>query len=186
MYPFFADKLLFHPYHSCYSYICNNNIITLVTTRLKYIFTYLHYKRNHKKVTLVPMNTDKHYERLRESLEVLEESIEKDIIKRQRTIGFNCSAAAVDMLEIHLHKEKLIDPGFVLKHEWFKSKRKIKDKLPFEFKNKNKILRLMDEIETKRNALCYGTPQSETIVKQVIIKFNSLKKIMNELGVKTD
>jgi len=50
------------------------------------------------------MREDKHYERLKESLEVLDESITKGIMSRQRTIGFNCSAAAVDMLEIYLHK----------------------------------------------------------------------------------
>jgi len=100
------------------------------------------------------MNIDKHYERLNESLDVLDESISRDITKRQRTIGFNCSAASADMLEIFLHKKNLIDPGFVVKHEWFKSKNKITEKFPFDFPNKNRILEIMEAIEEKRNTLC--------------------------------
>ena len=100
------------------------------------------------------MNIEKHYERLKESLEVLDESISKDIVKRQRTIGFNCSAASADMFEIYLHENDLVDPRFVVKHEWFKSKNKIKEKFPFDFQNKNNILKLIEEIEEKRNALC--------------------------------
>ena len=79
------------------------------------------------------MNIEKHLERLKESLEVIEEAIAKDIVKRQRNIGFNTSAAAVDMLEIFLHQKKLIESGFLLKHEWFKAKNKLQEKLPFDF-----------------------------------------------------
>ena len=54
------------------------------------------------------MNVDKHYERLKESLEVLDEAISKGVVSRQRTIGFNCSAASADMLEIYLHNNDLM------------------------------------------------------------------------------
>ena len=132
------------------------------------------------------MNIDKHYERLMESLEVLDESISKGIAKRQRTIGFNCSAAAADMLEIFLHKNDLIDPGFVVKHDWFKSKNKIKEKFPFDFKNKNEILKIMEEVEEKRNDLCYGSPKEEKVIEEIILKFNKLKKLFMEMGVEIE
>lgn len=121
------------------------------------------------------MNIEKHYERLNESLDVLNESIEKDITKRQRTIGFNCSAASADMLEIYLHKNNLIDPGFVIKHEWLKSKNKVKKKFPFDFQKKNEILTIISAIEEKRNALCYGVPMEKDKIKEVVMKFNKLK-----------
>lgn len=132
------------------------------------------------------MNLEKHYERLKESLEVLDESISKDIIKRQRTIGFNCSAACADMFEIYLHENNLIDPGFVVKHEWLKSKNKIKEKFPFEFEHKESILKLMKDIEDKRNDLCYGSPKPEKIIKDVILSFNKLKQLFQKEGVKIE
>jgi hypothetical protein len=129
------------------------------------------------------MNIPKHYERLNESIEVIDECISKDIIKRQRTIGFSCSVASSDMLEIFLHKKELIDSGFMLKHEWFKSKNKINEKLYFNFENKDEILNLMMKIEEKRNSLCYGAPKEENEVKDVIMNFNKLKNIFKQLGV---
>ena len=66
------------------------------------------------------MNIEFHLKTLKESLEVIEENIEKGLIERQRNIGFNASAASTDMLEILLHKQSLIEPGFVIKHEWLK------------------------------------------------------------------
>ncbi|MBU0628022.1 MAG: hypothetical protein KKC75_02445 [Nanoarchaeota archaeon] len=129
------------------------------------------------------MNIEKHLERLKESIEVIDESITKDITKRQRTIGFSVSAASADMFEIFLHKNKLIDPGFIVKHEWFKSKNKIKDKFPFDFKGKEKILELMYYMEERRDPLCYGTPKPESYIKEVISRFNELKKIFKDKGV---
>jgi hypothetical protein len=132
------------------------------------------------------MNIDKHHERLKESLEVLDESISKDITKRQRTIGFNCSAASADMFEIYLHQNNLIDPGFVVKHEWFKSKNKLDEKLSFEFPNKKEILMIMEKIEAKRNDLCYGSPKKEEVIKEVILNFNRLKQLFQQVGVKIE
>ena len=132
------------------------------------------------------MNIEKHMDRLRESIEVIDESITKDITRRQRTIGFSISAASADMFEILLHKNKLIDPGFIVKHEWFKSKNKVKDKFPFDFKDKEKILELMASIEERRDPLCYGTPKPESFIKETIIKFNELKKIFKDRGVEIE
>ena len=92
-------------------------------------------------------------------MDVIEECVEKGLMERQRTIGFSASAACADMLEILLHKHSLIDPGFTIKHEWLKSKNKIKEKFPFDFPSKNELLNLIFKIEEKRDILCYGKPQ---------------------------
>jgi hypothetical protein len=129
------------------------------------------------------MNIDSHLERLKESLESINESIEKGVANRQRNIGFNTSAASADMLEILLHKKNLIDPGFTIKHEWLNSKKKVSEKFFFEFPQKKKILGLMHKVEEKRNSLCYGKPQKEEVIREVIEDFNNLKKIFREEGL---
>ena len=129
------------------------------------------------------MKIESHFERLKESLDLIKESIEKGIIWRQRTIGFNTSVASADMLEILLHNKSLIDPGFMIKHEWLKSKNKIEEKLPFDFSRKKEIIDLMFKIEEKRNLLCYGKPQKEIVVQDVINNFNKLKNIFKKEGV---
>jgi len=129
------------------------------------------------------MRIESHQERLNESLELIQESIEKGIVERQRTIGFNTSAASADMLEMLLHKKSLIDPGFVIKHEWLKSKNKIEEKLMFNFPNKKEIIDLMFKIEEKRNSLCYGKLQKEEVIWEVINNFNKLKDMFKEEGI---
>ncbi|MBI2135570.1 hypothetical protein HYU06_00690 [Candidatus Woesearchaeota archaeon] len=146
----------------------------------------LGYKCTHNLGTNVTMNIDNHLERLKESIEAFDEAIIKDIVKKQRNIGFNASAAAADMFEIFLHKNNLIDPGFVVKHEWFKSKNKVKDKFPYEFEKKEEILDLMHRVEERRDSLCYGKPQSEKVVEDFILKFQELKKLFKSIGVEIE
>ncbi len=129
------------------------------------------------------MKIPDHKERLKESLILIEESIEKGLVERQRTIGFNASAAIADMLEMFLHKNSLIDPGFIIKHEWLKSKKLIENKFPFDFPRKEEIFALILKIEEKRNVLCYGKPQKEEIIREVINNFNKIKEIFREEGL---
>jgi hypothetical protein len=129
------------------------------------------------------MNIDRHKEKLKESLELIDESIQIGIEKRQRTIGFNTSIAAADMLEIYLHQKNLIDPGFVIKHEWFKSKNKLADKFPFDFEEKEQLFQCMQYIEQQRDSLCYGIPKHKEEIMKVLIKFNELKEIFKKAGV---
>lgn len=129
------------------------------------------------------MKISDHKERLKESLILIEESIEKGLVERQRTIGFNASAAIADMLEIFLHKNSLIDPGFIIKHEWLKSKKSVENKFPFDFPMKKEIFALILKIEEKRNILCYGKPQKEGIILEVISNFNKVKEIFKEAGL---
>ncbi|MEK6937334.1 MAG: hypothetical protein AABW58_04655 [Nanoarchaeota archaeon] len=129
------------------------------------------------------MKNEEHVRNIKESLSIIEECIEKGLLERQRNIGFNTSAASVDMLELLLHKKSLIDPGFLVKHEWLNSKNKIEEKFPFEFEKKDEILGLMSKIESKRSLLCYGKQQKIELIQEVIDNFNKLRKKFNEVGL---
>ncbi|MBI2139812.1 hypothetical protein HYU14_02720 [Candidatus Woesearchaeota archaeon] len=129
------------------------------------------------------MNAEGHRKRLKESLDAISDAIEQGIDEKQRTIGFNASAACADMLEILLHKLNLIDPGFTVKHEWLKSKNKILEKFPFSFPGKEEIFSLIMLVEEKRDILCYGKPQKAEALKEVIENFNAVKKKFSEAGL---
>lgn len=127
------------------------------------------------------MKIESHLENLKESVREIEEAVAKDLTEKQRTIGFHASAGAIDMIEIILHKNKLIDPGFIIKHEWFNSKRKVSEKLNFEFPKKKTIIELTTSIESVRNKLCYGKKQESSVMERTIKDFNKLKKIFMEI-----
>lgn len=129
------------------------------------------------------MDIESHLQSIKESLEEIEEAIKKGIEFRQRTIGFHTSASACDMLEALLHKLGLVSPGFVVKHDWFNSMKKVKEKIVMEFPKKEKIITLMQEIEKQRNLLCYGKPKSKETIAEVIRKFNELKGVFVEAGL---
>jgi len=130
------------------------------------------------------MKIEDHLRNINESLEVIKESIQKGIQERQRTIGFNVSVASVEMLEVYLHKNNLINPGNVLKHNWFNSINKINEHLNFEFENKEKIIKLLSDIEAKRNFLCYGKPRPEEEIISVLDFFNKIKSLFENMGLK--
>jgi len=130
------------------------------------------------------MNIEGHRRAIRESLEEIKEAVQKGLIERQRTIGFHCSVAAADMLEIFLHGQNLIDPGTTIKHEFFASARKAEERIPVEFPEKETIIELMVELESRRNALCYGRPQPKENIEQYLLSFNKLRRVFDRLGVK--
>ncbi len=129
------------------------------------------------------MKIESHLRDLKESLEAIHDGIARGLENRQRTIGFNCSAAATDLLEIYLHQKELIDPGANIKHNWFSSVKTAAKRLP-DFPSKPEILQLLNAIERKRNILCYGNPQSVDTIKEAINVFNELKTKLEHLGVK--
>lgn len=129
------------------------------------------------------MKIESHLEKLKESEEVIRQCIEEGLLaSRQRTLGFHVSAAAIDLFEIFLHKQHLIDPGKQIKHDWFSSKNKTAEKIGFDFPRKKEILDAMLAIESKRNLLCYGAPQKEEDVEEIVSAFLSLKRIFEEVG----
>lgn len=127
------------------------------------------------------MNIESHLESLKESVRKIQEAVPEGLISNQRSIGFHTSAAAADMFEIILHQGNLIDPGFVVKHEWFNSHHKIKEKFSFDFPRKDEIISLVTAIESMRNKLCYGKRQTEEVLEKIISHFNALKQIFQEV-----
>jgi len=129
------------------------------------------------------MKIEDHKRAVRESIEVIKESVQAGIEKRQRTIGFHCSAAVIDILEIFLHQQNAIDPGKVLKHDLFSSERKALDMLPEEFPEKKKIIDLLIKIENLRNLLCYGKPKPKEVISDYLNLFHTFCRIFDEQGV---
>jgi len=130
------------------------------------------------------MKIEDHLRNINESLEVIRESIQKGVQERQRNIAFNISVASVEMLEVYLHKINVLNPAVVIKHEWFTSIRKAKEKLKFDFPDEEKIIDLLYEIESKRNFLCYGKLQPLEVIESIITSFNKLKFLFEEKGLK--
>lgn len=129
------------------------------------------------------MKIENHIRNLKESLRKIDEAVKEGLADNQRTIGFNTSAACADMFEILLHKRNLLPIELIIKHEWLASKKKIKEKISFDFDGREELLDLMGSIEKKRNILCYGTPQKEEILEEIILLFNKIKEKFMELGL---
>src|SRR3989344_4278581 len=118
------------------------------------------------------MKIEDHLRNINESLEVINESIQKGIQDRQRNIGFNTSVSGVEMFEVFLHKENLLHPSSILKHSWFSSQKIANEKLKFDFDDKNRIIDLLCKIEEKRNILCYGKKRPVSEIKTALKYFN--------------
>ncbi len=130
------------------------------------------------------MKIKDHLRNIRESLNVLKESVRKGLQERQRNIGFNTSTSAVEMLEVFLHEKDLINPCTIIKHGWFNSKKKAYEKLNFDFPKKKEIINLICQIEEKRNLLCYGKPRPIESVESVLKSFYELKSLFEKLELK--
>lgn len=117
------------------------------------------------------------------------EELEKDILEkirlhivpeRQKIIGFAASEAATNCFAILLHKKSLISAGFNVNHKWFASMERAKDKFPFDFPHKNRILGLLVKEEEFRDRLCYGRSKSPAEAEEAIKTFFEIKKIVKE------
>ncbi len=131
------------------------------------------------------MNIESHRRALKESMEEIRNAVLFGLQKRQRTIGFHCSAAALDMLEIFLHENNLINPGTTMKHDIFASTRKAKEKLP-DFQNNDKLIGLIGKLENQRNLLVYGKSQEKRKIEEYLETFNKIKEIFFEMGVENE
>jgi hypothetical protein len=130
------------------------------------------------------MNIESHKKAIKESLEEIRESVQVGLEKRQRTIGFHCSAVVADILELYLHAQNLIEPGTIIKHDFFSSMRVANERIKVDFPNKDKIFSLVNKLETKRNLLCYGKSRSKDEIEKYIDIFNKILKTFDNMGVK--
>ena len=129
-------------------------------------------------------STDEHIKKIKEHLDELEDAINEGIEKKPVTIGFNCSACSMQLLELYLHLTNKIPIGKVIKHDWFKKPHKgqkidplIERKLPINFEEKENIYNLIYQIEENRDNLIYGRAVKEQIEK-VYSSFLKLKEIL--------
>ncbi len=99
------------------------------------------------------MKIESHIRLIKESMSLIKNLLDKDIRNYQRTIGFNCSVVAIDLLEVYFHSKNLIDPGMAIKHNFFNSEKMAKRYLPFDFENKKEIIAILVKIEKKRHDL---------------------------------
>lgn len=125
---------------------------------------------------------DEHKIKINEHLREIEDAIEQGVEKSPITIGFNCSACAIQFLELYLHIKNKISVGKVVKHDWFKKPQTgqkieplIERKLGIEFPKKQEIYDAIYLLEEKRNILVYGKYDKNQI-KEVLEIFNNLKE----------
>lgn len=129
------------------------------------------------------MNIETHLEAVQEILETIAECVEKGIEKKQRSIGFHTSLGSIEMLELYLHKIGSLPFTFRLNHAWMKSQKKIREKLSFDFPNKDEIIELMYYIEKNRDVLCYGKRVPRAKIKEQLDYFHELRDIFKRLGL---
>lgn len=87
------------------------------------------------------------------------------------------------MIEIHLHREGILSLSATIKHDWFTSVRRTNERIKQEFGMKQEILKIIVELEEKRNILAYGKQQPRPYVEEYLETFNKLKETLEEAGV---
>ena len=121
------------------------------------------------------MQVKDHVANIQESLGEIEEAVEQGLEKKQRSLGFHISVCSTEMVEVMLHKLKILKEERILKHNDFSSIRRANDILKFEFPRKKEIINLLVEIEKKRNILCYGKRKPKKDLEEFLELFNKLK-----------
>lgn len=126
------------------------------------------------------MKIDEHRKAVEEHERNIKRCIDDGIEKNQRNLGYNASQSSIEMLSIYLLKLKLVEVSVNFDHRIFKHARSLKDKLPFDFPEKTKILDIMKKIEEKRSTLCYGRRKPEKDVIEMLELYDKLKEILGE------
>ena len=132
-------------------------------------------------------SVEEHKKKIKEHLDEIEDAINQGAENKPITIGFHCSACALQLLELYLHVANKIPIGKVLKHDWFKRSQEgqkkellVDRKLPVQFDKKDEIYDLIYTLEEERTSLVYGKPVKDQ-VKKVVDIFNKLKEILKGL-----
>jgi len=126
------------------------------------------------------MKIEEHEKAYEEHIKNINRTIEEGIEENQRNLGYNISQASVELFSIYLHKLNLIQSsGDQFDHRVFKNTELTKKKIPPEFNEREKIIKLMREIELERNVICYGKRKPKERIEKMIKYFNELRKIIN-------
>lgn len=130
---------------------------------------------------------EEHLKKIREHLDEINDALNEGADNKPVTLGFHCSACAIQFLELYLHATNKIPIGKLVKHDWFKKPQSgqkieplIERKLNVNFERKQEIYQLIYEIEEQRNKLVYGSPVHSEI-EEIIANFNKLKSIFLEV-----
>ncbi|MDQ7827036.1 MAG: hypothetical protein RDV48_29840 [Candidatus Eremiobacteraeota bacterium] len=129
------------------------------------------------------MNIEAHLESLREAFSTIDLCVDKGAENHQRAIGFLTSLGAAEMLELYLHKSRLLHVSARVHHEWLKSKKRLAEKIPQDFPRKAEILELVYNIEKNRNDFCYGKKVEASRLRDQLEQFNALKELFREVGL---
>jgi len=126
------------------------------------------------------MKIEEHEKAYEEHIRNINRAIEEGIEENQRNLGYNISQASVELFSIYLHKLNLIQSsGEQFDHGVFKNTELTKKKVPAGFKEREKIIKLMREIELERNVICYGKRKPKDRIEKMIKYFNELRIIIN-------
>ncbi|MEK6935294.1 MAG: hypothetical protein AABW67_00745 [Nanoarchaeota archaeon] len=126
------------------------------------------------------MKIEEHDKAYEEHIKNINRIIEEGVEENQRNIGYNVSQASIELFSIFLHKLNLIQSsGEQFDHRTFKSNELIEKKIPPEFAEKERIIKLMREIELDRNVICYGKRKPKDKIEKMIKCFNELRTIIN-------
>lgn len=133
------------------------------------------------------MRAEKHVESLREAMDEIEKSLEdsRGLLIHQRRLAAMLSIGTCDLIEIYLHRLKIMKEGSRIKHQFLR-KADVKERLSNQItaplqkvKKIDEILKLAVEIEEKRDDLAYGSPLTdEKFLKEKIDQFLDLKRIV--------
>lgn len=127
------------------------------------------------------MKLEEHQQALEEHLRNLNKAIDEGIEENQRNIAYNVSQGAVELFALHLHTLHLIEgSGDQWDHRIFKSRKRVAQKVPFAFPDKDRILKLMENLELERNLLCYGKRKPQERIERMITNFQELRKIIDQ------
>ena len=134
------------------------------------------------------MKIEKHQEIINEVLEEINSALndKRGLLSHQRRLAFSLSLGAVNILEQHFHILNIIKEGSKINHRLFKKKEnRLKDYLQRQIvsqidsiENINEIIKLVKEIENKRDDIAYGPPVKEEILQEKINLFLKLKKVV--------
>lgn len=128
------------------------------------------------------MKKEEHQKALEEHRRNLDKAIDEGVEENQRNIGYNVSRASVELFAVYLHALHLVEgSGDQWDHRTFKSKKLIEKKVPPEFPEREKILKLMGFIEQNRSVLCYGKRKSREIIENMVRTFRELEKTIQQL-----
>lgn len=126
------------------------------------------------------MKIEEHEKAYEEHIRNINRAIEEGIEENQRNLGYNISQASVELFSIYLHKLNLIQSsGDQFDHRVFKNAELTKKKIPPKFNEREKIIKLMREIELERNVICYGKRKPKERIEKMIRYFNELRGIIN-------